>query len=280
MQNHLRRKCNQSICSAAEPVSPRRTKGASRREAAVPPVVPLTLAGRGGSVSRRDHSPAARNRAQLAWAYKSEGTHKPIPSHSSRESTSKALLAEKPPSPSPVVPLTSAGRGGSVSRRDHNPAAGHRVQLAWAHKPEGTHKPIPSHSSGEGVWGRGASLREAASPPASPPRLSSEGGPGEGLLFREAASPGVLPLLPSGLVAGAFAFVAFAVAAVVTRGNLDVSQSANVVGFVMLAAFHAAMDALTLVGHEGFLPVQSVARRGAEESIPRARACDTAQSMV
>ena len=153
-----------------------------------------------------------------------------------------------------VVPLTSAGRGGSVSRRDHNPAAGHRIQLAWAHKPEGTHKPIPSHSS--------------------------EGGPGEGLLFREAASPGVLPLLPSGLVAGAFAFVAFAVAAVVTRGNLDVSQSANVVGFVMLAAFHAAMDALTLVGHEGFLPVQSVARRGAEESIPRARACDTAQSMV
>ena len=127
----------------------------------------------------------------------------------------------------------------------------------------------------------GASLREAASL-AYPqyPFLSSEGGPGEGLLFREAASPGVLPLLPSGLVAGAFAFVAFAVAAVVTRGNLDVSQSANVVGSVMLAAFHAAMDALTLVGHEGFLPVQSVARRGAEESIPRARACDTAQSMV
>ena len=26
----------------------------------------------------------------------------------------------------------------------------------------------PSHSSGEGVWGRGASLREAASPPESP----------------------------------------------------------------------------------------------------------------
>ena len=179
MQNHLRRKCNQSICSAAEPVSPRRTKGASRREAAVPHVVPLTSAGRGGSVSRRDHSPAAGHRAQLAWAYKSEGTRKPIPSHSSRESTSKALLAEKPPSPTPS-PLKLAGRGGSVSRRDHSPAAGHRVQLAWAHKPEGTHKPIPSHSSGEGVWGRGASLREAASPPASPPTPLFGRGPGGG----------------------------------------------------------------------------------------------------
>ena len=58
------------------------------------------------------------------------------------------------------------GRGGSVSRRDHNQLTGNRTQLAWAHKSEGTHKPIPSYSSGEGVWGRGASLREAASPPA------------------------------------------------------------------------------------------------------------------
>ena len=62
----------------------------------------------------------------------------------------------------------SAGRGGSVSRRDHNQATGNRAQLAWAHKSVGTHKPIPIYSSGEGVWGRGASLREAASPPESP----------------------------------------------------------------------------------------------------------------
>ena len=139
---------------------------------------------------------------------------------------------------------------------------------------------FPATLRERGAGGEALLLEKRPLPQRLPPRLSSEGGPGEGLLFREAASPGVLPLLPSGLVAGAFAFVAFAVAAVVTRGNLDVSQSANVVGFVMLAAFHAAMDALTLVGHEGFLPVQSVARRGAEESIPRARACDTAQSMV
>ncbi len=63
---------------------------------------------------------------------------------------------------------TPHGRGGSVSRRDHNRLAGNRAQLAWAHKFEGSVKPIPSYSSGEGVWGRGASLREAASPPESP----------------------------------------------------------------------------------------------------------------
>ena len=53
-----------------------------------------------------------------------------------------------------------------------NHAYRRRAHAAWAHKPEGRVKPIPSYSSGEGVWGRGASLREAASPPAFPhPRL-------------------------------------------------------------------------------------------------------------
>ena len=83
-----------------------------------------------------------------------------------------------------------AGRGGSVSRRDHNQATGNRAQLAWAHKSVGTHKPIPIYSSGEGVWGRGASLREAASPPESPQRKSlREGVRGRVLLYREALSP-------------------------------------------------------------------------------------------
>ena len=63
---------------------------------------------------------------------------------------------------------TSADHGGSVSRRDLNPASRNRAHLAWARKPEKTTKPIPNRSSGEGVWGRGASLREAASPPESP----------------------------------------------------------------------------------------------------------------
>ena len=63
---------------------------------------------------------------------------------------------------------TQAGRGGSVSRRDHSPKTRKRAQLAWAHKYVGKVKSIPSRSSGEGVWGRGASLRDAASPPEPP----------------------------------------------------------------------------------------------------------------
>ena len=51
--------------------------------------------------------------------------------------------------------------------------------------------PNASCSSGEGVWGGGASLREAASSPASPsPLRSSGGGPGEGASCKEALSPG------------------------------------------------------------------------------------------
>ena len=42
---------------------------------------------------------------------------------------------------------------------------GDRAQLAWARTSKRRVKPIPSYSSGEGVWGGGASLREAASPP-------------------------------------------------------------------------------------------------------------------
>ena len=46
-----------------------------------------------------------------------------------------------------------------------------------------------NRSSGEGVWGRGASLREAASPPAFPYHGSSGGGPGEGLLAKKPPPP-------------------------------------------------------------------------------------------
>ena len=61
-----------------------------------------------------------------------------------------------------------ADRGGSVSRRDHNLLARNRAQLTGGTKPAEAPNPIASCSSGEGVWGRGASLREAASPPESP----------------------------------------------------------------------------------------------------------------
>ena len=65
-----------------------------------------TLAGRGGSVSRRDHNQAHRRRAHVAWAHNPKGTHKPIPSRSSGGSAREELLSEKlPPSHTPRRPL-------------------------------------------------------------------------------------------------------------------------------------------------------------------------------
>ena len=71
---------------------------------------------------------------------------------------------------------TLTGRGGSVSRRDHNQANRRYAQLTGGTTYAEVPKPNASYSSGEGVWGRGASLREAASPPESPPNLVSWGG--------------------------------------------------------------------------------------------------------
>ena len=56
--------------------------------------------------------------------------------------------------------------------------------------PKEPHPPNASRSSGEGVWGRGASLREAASPPESPHRKSlREGARGRGLLYQRSPLP-------------------------------------------------------------------------------------------
>ncbi len=59
----------------------------------------LASAGRGGSVSRRDHDHLTRNRTQAAWAHNSKGTLKPIPSYSSGGGPGEALLLEKRPPP-------------------------------------------------------------------------------------------------------------------------------------------------------------------------------------
>ena len=65
---------------------------------------------------------------------------------------------------------------------------GDHPHVAWAHKSAETYKPIPSRSSGEGVWGRGASLREAPLPQFRPAPSLREGARGRGLLYREAPS--------------------------------------------------------------------------------------------
>ena len=94
---------------------------------------------------------------------------------------------------------TLAGRGGSVSRRDRNQPAENRAHLTGGTKPKETPPPKRQPLFGrEGSGGRGASLREAASPPSVPPKTTSlqEGARGRVLLYREAPSPGVpLPSL-------------------------------------------------------------------------------------
>ena len=82
--------------------------------------------GRGGSVSRRDHNRLAGNRAQLAWAHKSEGSVKPIPSCSSGGSAREGLLSEKPPpSHTSHIPYSQLlfRRGGLGERRFSREAA-------------------------------------------------------------------------------------------------------------------------------------------------------------
>ena len=87
---------------------------------------------------------------------------------------------------------------------------------------------------------------------------------------REGSFPAERPpppfFLPASLIAGAFAFVALSVAAVVPRGNLDVRQCAETVGLMVLAAFHGAMDALILLSHDEIPPCEKVSPVGAQNT--------------
>ena len=154
---------------------------------------------RGGSVSRRGLNQLAKNRAH-AQAEPSQKQR--TPPNASRSSGvggwgRGASLREAASPPESPPPLTSHVRGGSVSRRGLNQLARNRAHAQAEPSQKQRTPPNASRSSGVGVWGRGASLREAASPPESPqPPVSSGGGPGEGLLYREAASPGVPHSLP------------------------------------------------------------------------------------
>ena len=89
---------------------------------------------RGGSVSRRGLNQLARNRAHLAWAHKTEGKVKSIPSHSSGERGlgGEALLLEKRPLPSAFLPpasLWKGARGGASLQRSRLPRSSSSVFL-------------------------------------------------------------------------------------------------------------------------------------------------------
>ena len=89
----------------------------------------------------------------------------------------------------PLRGQSLAGRGGSVSRRDHNQAYRRCVTFQAEPTEKKCRNPNASRSSGQGVWGRDASLREAASPPASPPHVSSGGSAREGASLPRSTLP-------------------------------------------------------------------------------------------
>ena len=100
---------------------------------------------------------------------------------------------------------TLAGRGGSVSRRDHNQPAENRAHLTGGTKPKETPPPERQPLFGrEGSGGRGASLREAASPPESPHDKFFGRGSGGGASCKEAASPGTPYRVYASFSAGRF----------------------------------------------------------------------------
>mgnify|MGYP004574042013 CR=1 FL=1 len=80
-------------------------------------------------------------------------------------------------------------RGGSVSRRGLTQRQRKYAQLAGGTNSEETTAPNASRSSGEGVWGGGASLREAASSPESPPPVFSGGSAREGAFLKKSPLP-------------------------------------------------------------------------------------------
>ena len=89
-------------------------------------------AGRGGSVSRRDLNRLARNRALLAGAncLIESSTRTPAAFRVGARGRGLSLKGRLPRNLS--RPLFSAGRGGSVSRRDLNRLARNRALLAGA----------------------------------------------------------------------------------------------------------------------------------------------------
>ena len=106
------------------------------------------LAGRGGSVSRRDHNPKTRKRAQLAWALKSGGKVKPIPSRSSGE---RGLGGEGKDSHSRQWRLSMAV---FLNRNKRPKAAPIEVAELLSEKPPLPPEFPPPHALREGARGR------------------------------------------------------------------------------------------------------------------------------
>ena len=134
----------------------------------------LRRVGISSTIRCRGWSPSFCGRRQGVAAKPPQVSVSPLRRRGGGRSPSGSFPIAPPPLRAHTYKLVSdetlAGRGGSVSRRDHNRVYRRRVHTAWAHKSERKVKPIPIRSSGGGVWGGGASLREAAASPESPQR--------------------------------------------------------------------------------------------------------------
>ena len=87
-------------------------------------------------------------------------------------------------------------RGGSVSRRGLTQRQRRYAQLAGGTNSEEATAPNASRSSGEGVWGGGASLREAASSPESRPHKSLREGARGRSFSQRSCLPRITPPVP------------------------------------------------------------------------------------
>ena len=86
------------------------------------------------------------------------------------------------------LPL-GCGHGGSVSRRDHNQAAGNRTRLAGAYSQEKGAAQTPATLRERGSGGEALLLEKRPLPQNLPTVASSGGGPGEGLLAEKPPPP-------------------------------------------------------------------------------------------
>ena len=144
-----------------------------------------TLAGRGGSVSRRDRDRAHRRHAQLAGGTNDEERINSNASRFPEGSAREGPFSERPP-PSQYAKRwqVAAALSAAVTATE---LIGDAPNSQAEPTPKKRSNPNASYSSEEGVWGSGASLREAASPPESPSQ----------------AFTSQLPMLGSALGAGA-----------------------------------------------------------------------------
>ena len=113
-----------------------------------------------------------------------------------------AFRSPPPPLRAPAYRLVSnetlAGRGGSVSRRDHSQAYRRRAQLSGGTNYAESRNSNASRSSGErGLGGEGLLSEKPPLPPAFPhPTSFREGARGRGLFYRKGPSLAKPRLLP------------------------------------------------------------------------------------